>query len=216
MFPKISPIIPVRRRDLFESADWVYELKHDGFRALAYVGDGSCRFVSRRRNEMKRFADLAARIAKELKVKDAVLDGEICALDGDGKPAFYDLMKRRCQPVYYAFDILWLNGRDLRDLSLLERKKILRKIIPRKSSWVGYVSYVDRGALKLFELISKQDLEGLVAKQKDAKYTAQTLWYKILNSTYTQKTGRQELFSKAVSCQPYAIVQMQSAHFSQL
>ena len=74
-------------------------------------------------------------------------------------------MKRRCQAVYYAFDIIWLNGRDLRDLPLLERKKILRTVIPRKSSWIGCVSYVDRGALELFELIKKQDLEGLVAKR---------------------------------------------------
>jgi len=66
---------------------------------------GRCRLISRRGNEMKRFADLAARIAKELKVKDAVLDGEIVALDAAGKPAFYDLMKRQSQPVYYVFDI---------------------------------------------------------------------------------------------------------------
>ena len=196
MFPKISPIIPIRRRDLFESAEWVYELKHDGFRALAYLDGARCRLVSRRSNEMKRFGELAACIAKEIKVKDAVLDGEVCALDGTGKPAFYDLMKRQCQPVFYAFDIIWLNGRDLRDLPLLERKKILRKVIPRKSSSVGCVSYVDRGALKLFELVKKQDLEGLVVKRKDAKYSAQTLWYKILNPTYTQKTGRQEFFQR--------------------
>jgi bifunctional non-homologous end joining protein LigD len=105
VFPKISPIVPVRRRDLFESREWLYELKHDGFRALAYIGEGRCRLISRRGNEMKRFADLAARIAKELKVKDAVLDGEIVALDAAGKPAFYDLMKRQSQPVYYVFDI---------------------------------------------------------------------------------------------------------------
>ena len=194
MFPKISPIIPVRRRDLFESAEWVYELKHDGFRALAYVKEGRCQFVSRRGNEMKRFSDLAACIAKELKVKDEILDGEVVALDGAGRPAFYDLMKRQCQAVYYAFDVIWLNGRDLRNSSLLERKKILRSVIPRKSSWVGCVSYVDRGALKLFELVKKGDLEGLVVKRKDGKYTHQTLWYKILNPTYTQKAGRQEFF----------------------
>src|SRR6185295_14049906 len=153
MVPKVAPIIPVRRRDLFQSAEWVYELKHDGFRALAYLDGGRCRLISRRGNEMKRFADLAACIAKEVKVSDAALDGEIVALDGTGRPAFYDLMKRQCQPVYYAFDILWLNGRDVRELSLIERKKILRKVIPRKSSSVGCVSFVDRGALKLFELV---------------------------------------------------------------
>jgi len=152
VFPKIKPLIPVRRRDLFESAEWVYEVKDDGFRALAYVDRSRCRFVSRRGNEMKRFADLASCIAKELKVSDAVLDGKIVALDGEGRPAFYDLMKRQCRPVYYALDILWLNGRDVRNLPLVERKKILRKVIPRKSSSVGCVSYVDRGALKLSSL----------------------------------------------------------------
>ena len=105
-------------------------------------------------------------------------------------------MKRQCQAVYYAFDILWLNGRDLRDLSLLERKKILRSVIPRKSACVGYVSYVDGQAMKLFELIKKDDLEGLVVKRKDGKYSQRTLWYKILNPSYTQKTGRQEFFQR--------------------
>src|SRR5215471_19184700 len=105
-------------------------------------------------------------------------------------------MKRRCQAVYYAFDIIWLNGRDLRDLSLLERKKILRTVIPRKSSWVGCVSYVDRGALKLFELVKKGDR--LVVKRKDGKYTQQTPWYKVLNPAYTQKAGRQDFFQKTV------------------
>ena len=103
-------------------------------------------------------------------------------------------MKRNCRAVYYAFDILWLNGRDLRELSLLERKKILRSTIPRKSSRIGFVSHIDRGTLKLFELVKKSDLEGLVVKRKDGKYAQQTLWYKVLNPAYTQKLGRQELF----------------------
>ena len=98
MFPRVSPIVPVRRRDLFESRKWLYELKHDAFRALAYIGEGRCRLIYRRGNEMKRFADLASCIAKELRVNDAVLDGEIVALDGAGRPAFYDLIKRQCQP----------------------------------------------------------------------------------------------------------------------
>ena len=100
MFPKkISPIIPVRRRELFESAEWFYELKHDGFRALAYIADGRCRLISRRGNEMKRFKDLSELLAKDLKATSTILDGEIVALDGTGKPAFYDLMKRQCGAV---------------------------------------------------------------------------------------------------------------------
>jgi ATP dependent DNA ligase domain len=74
-----------------------------------------------------------------------VLDGEIVALNESGMPAFYHLMRRKCQPVYYAFDLLWLDGKDLRDLPLLERKKILQSILPRKSSWIGYVSFIGHG-----------------------------------------------------------------------
>jgi ATP-dependent DNA ligase len=64
----------VRRPDIFESAEWVYEVKHDGFRALAYLDEGRCRFVFRKGNEMKRFEDLCSAIAKEVKVKNAVFD----------------------------------------------------------------------------------------------------------------------------------------------
>jgi bifunctional non-homologous end joining protein LigD len=195
--PKFTPIIPVRRPDIFDSSDWVYEIKHDGFRALAYLEAGRCRLVSRKGNEMKRFDDLAVAIAKELKVSNAVLDGEIVAVDESGMPAFYDLMKRKRQTLYFAFDLLWLNGRDLRDLPLLERKKILRSIVPPKSSWVGYVSFVDRGAGKLFEQVKKKDLEGLVVKRKDGKYNPQTTrWFKVINTAYSQKVGRQEFFQK--------------------
>src|SRR5690348_9856306 len=65
-------------------------------------------------------------IAKELKAKNAILDGEI--VDASGLPAFYNLMKRQCQVVYYAFDILWLKGHDLRDLPLVQRKKLSAKL----------------------------------------------------------------------------------------
>jgi bifunctional non-homologous end joining protein LigD len=132
MFPKISPSSPNAGRGIFKHPDWVYELKHDGFRALAYLDQGRCRFVSRKGNEMKRFEDLGAAIRKQLKIKTAVLDGEIVALDESGMPAFYRLMRRKCHAVYYAFELLWLDGKELRELPLLKRKKILRSIPPAK------------------------------------------------------------------------------------
>jgi bifunctional non-homologous end joining protein LigD len=198
MFPKINPIIPERRRDIFEHPDWVYEVKHDGFRALAYLDQGRCRLVSRRGNEMKRFDDLCSLIGQELKVSNAVLDGEIVAVDESRMPAFYDLMKRKRQVVYYAFDVLWLDGKDLRELPLLERKKILRSILPRKSSWIGYVSFIGHTrAKRLFELVKMKDLEGLVVERKDGKYNSRaTTWYKVINPTYSQKVGRQEFSQK--------------------
>jgi ATP-dependent DNA ligase len=68
-FPKFNPIIPVRQPDIFDSSEWVYELKYDGFRALAYVDDGRCRFVSRKGNEMKRFEKLGSAIGKDSRLK---------------------------------------------------------------------------------------------------------------------------------------------------
>jgi bifunctional non-homologous end joining protein LigD len=195
--PKFSPIIPVRRQDIFDSSDWVYELKYDGFRALGYIEDGRCRFVSRKGNEMKRFEDLSAATRKQLKVKTAVLDGEIVALDESGMPAFYRLMRRKRQASYFAFDLLWLDGKDLRELPLLERKKILRSILPKKSSWIGYVSFIGHTrAKRLFELVKAKDLEGLIVKRKDGQYTPAARWFKVLNPTYSQKAGRQEFLER--------------------
>jgi bifunctional non-homologous end joining protein LigD len=195
--PRFNPIIPVRRPDIFDNSDWVYEVKYDGFRARAYVEDGRCRFVSRKGNEMKRFEQLSSAIGKAVKVKSAVLDGEIVALDESGLPAFYHLMRRKCHAVYYAFDLLWLDVKDLRELLLVERKKILRSILPQKSSWIGYVSFTGHTrAKRLFELVKAKDLEGLVVKRKDGRYHPAARWFKVLNTTYTQKAGRQEFFQR--------------------
>jgi bifunctional non-homologous end joining protein LigD len=196
-FPKFSPIIPVRRPDILDGPDWVFEIKYDGFRALAYLDEGRCRFVSRKGNEMKRFDDLSSAIRKQLKIKTAVLDGEIVALDESGMPAFYRLMRRQRQATYFAFDLLWLDGKDLRELPLVERKKILRSILSKKSSWIGYVSFIEHTrAKRLFELVKAKDLEGLVVKRKDGKYTPAVRWFKVLNPTYSQKAGRQEFFQR--------------------
>jgi bifunctional non-homologous end joining protein LigD len=173
VFSKFSPIIPVRHPDIFGSSDWVYEIKYDGFRALAYLDEGRCRFGRRKGNEMKKFDYLSTAIRKELKIKNALFDGEIVAMDESGMPAFYHLLRRKCHASYFAFDLLWLNREDLRDLPLLERKKILQSILPRKSSWIGYVNFIAHArAKRLFELVKVKDLEGLVVKKKDEKYNS--------------------------------------------
>ena len=197
MIPRFRPIIPERQPEIFEHPDWLYELKYDGFRALAYIDAGVCKFVSKKGNDLKRFDDLCSALPKEVKARSAVLDGEVVALDQrTGKPAFYRLMKRDRQAVYFAFDLLWLDGADLRELPLIERKKILRSVIPKKSVWVGYVSHIERNG-RIFELIKAHDLEGLVVKRKDGKYNPQTTrWFKVINPLYSQKAGRQEFFQR--------------------
>jgi ATP-dependent DNA ligase len=97
----------------------------------------------------------------------------------------------------YAFDLLWLDGKDLRDLPLLERKKILRSVLPQKSSSIGYLGFIGHTrARRLFELVKAKDLEGLVVKRKDGRYHPAVRWFKVLNPQYSQKAGRQEFFQK--------------------
>lgn len=111
----MTPIIPVRRSAVFDHAEWVYEVKYEGFRALAYVADRQCRLISRRGNQFKRFDDLCRAIRKAIKVRNAVIDGQVVALDQSGMRAFYDLLKRRSRIVYFAYNLLWLDGDDLRE-----------------------------------------------------------------------------------------------------
>src|SRR5262245_1520661 len=99
----------------FSDPDWIFEVKHDGFRALAYVVEGDCRLVSRKNHAYKSFATLCESIGADLKADDAVLDGEIVCLGPDGRSLFNRLMYRRGDPCFYAFDLLWLNGQDLRE-----------------------------------------------------------------------------------------------------
>src|SRR5262249_2137773 len=150
----------------------LFELKLDGFRSLAYVEDGECRLMSRNRNAFKSWPEFCARVAKELKADSAILDGEIVALDDHGRPQFYDLLFRRPEPRFFVFDLLWLDGEDLRNVPLMERKKRLRKIIRRSNSSLLYVDFLETHGRSLFEKVCAMDLEGIVAKRKDSTYRA--------------------------------------------
>jgi len=95
---------------------WIFELKYDGFRGLCYVGRGRGWFKSRNGKRMTRFAEFADQLARDIDIHDAVFDGEVIASDDTGRPQFYELLWRSRRPTYVAFDLLWLNGADLRAL----------------------------------------------------------------------------------------------------
>jgi bifunctional non-homologous end joining protein LigD len=111
--------------------------KYDGFRALCYLEQRRNRLISRNYNIMTRFDELAEQAAGVLEVGDAILDGEIIAADETGRPQFYDLLRGTRTPAYIAFDILWLNGTDLRSLPLSERRWTLQSILPKASPIVS-------------------------------------------------------------------------------
>src|SRR5262245_54156109 len=144
------------------------------------------------------FADLADWIAKHLRVESAVIDGEIACVDENGRPVFRDLLFRRRQCLFIAFDLLFLNGKDLRTLPLIERKQTLKRRLCRKRSRILYLDHVEGDGRLLFEQIVRMDLEGIVCKQKNSPYKVTDKpsrhWIKVKNSRYGQLEGREELF----------------------
>jgi ATP-dependent DNA ligase len=143
---------------------------------------------------LRRFANLARRVQAELDVKDAILDGEVVALDPEGRQDFRGLLARRGNLHYAAFDVLWLNGKDLRGLSLTRRKRALERVIPATSTVLSRVFAVEGRGRDLFAAAERLDLEGIVAKRKADIYGPTTVWYKVKNRAYTQMEGRAELF----------------------
>src|SRR3954447_21459038 len=98
--PKIGPLELIQQRSPFDHDDWLFEIKHDGFRAVAYVEDGICALVSRNNYNFKRFADLSLELPSDLKAKNAIVDGELSVLDDDGKARFYELMAGRGTAIF--------------------------------------------------------------------------------------------------------------------
>ena len=179
----------------FDDPDWLFELKADGFRGLLYVAHRSGRFVSRNGRELRRFRSLADNLARMLKCESAILDGEVVVTDSTGRPIFLYLAKRRADASYVAFDLLWLNGRDLRKRPLIERKRALRRLLPRRATLIAETLWVPERGRMLFTVVQQHDLEGIVAKRKDDAYTPSAKWIKIKNPRYSQAEGRGELFN---------------------
>jgi bifunctional non-homologous end joining protein LigD len=187
-----------RRPEPFDSDQFIFELKVDGFRALAHIEDGRGELVSRNGNTFHGFAELAAWIAAHLRAENAVIDGEIACVDDGGRPIFRDLLFRRRECIFFAFDLLYLNGEDLRGLPLLERKAALKKLLKRRRSRILYVDHIERDGRRLFEQIVRMDLEGVVCKRRDSPYRVtqqpSRYWIKVKNRQYSQLEGRAELF----------------------
>jgi bifunctional non-homologous end joining protein LigD len=188
------------RTEAFNDPDWVYEIKHDGFRALAVIERGQCRFISRKKHKLFGLRDLAAAIAREVNAETAILDGELAVPDHHGRTVFAWMMKRRHEARYFAFDLISLNGDDLRNLPLLTRKAKLRRLLPARSAHVLYVDHTKGAGQRMYELVCQLDLEGIVAKRAASPYGQNANgedWIKIKNPAYSQKEGRGDLFKRA-------------------
>jgi bifunctional non-homologous end joining protein LigD len=196
VLPEVELTVPVERPTAWNDPDWLFEPKHDGFRGLVYITPEGCTIRSKRGHTFKRFGALAGPLSEVIAARTAILDGEVLAVDAEARPCFMDLLRGRGRLVYAAFDVLWLDGRDLRGLPLAKRKQHLDTALPYESPEVFRTVVVAEHGLALFEAVKRLDLEGVVAKRKADPYGAASPWYKVLNPGYSQKEGRGELFDR--------------------
>lgn len=189
--PRIEPLRPARSLTVPLGREWVYELKLDGFRGMLQIQNGTAYFTSKTSKLMRRFDPLALQLTRALNVRSAILDGEILVM-GETGPDFRALFFNRREPAYAAFDLLWLNGRDLRPLPFWRRKNALRKLVSQTP--VGYVDHGDDPLL--YTVVAQHDLEGIVAKRRGDAYGADTRWVKVKCAGYSQMVGRWELFAR--------------------
>ncbi len=156
----------------FSKPDWFFELKWDGYRAIGTKEGSKIELYSRNGLDFEPKYPPVAEGLRALK-NDVVLDGEIVVVDDKGHPHFEWLQSwvktKNGELRYYVFDILWLDGRDLRDLPLRERKKILKGLLPKKSVFFFSDDILEHGE-DLFEQAQKHGLEGIVAKRADSPY----------------------------------------------
>jgi bifunctional non-homologous end joining protein LigD len=183
----------------FDHPNYIFEPKIDGFRALAFVHGRHCRLTSRNARVFKCWPQLAKDIARAVRASSIVLDGEVCCLEPDGRSNFRRLMFREDSPYFYAFDVLSLNGLDIRSLSLLARKRLLRSVMPNVESRLRYLDGVEECGTDLYRLACERDWEGIVAKWERGTYQtdmSRTSWLKIKNPEYSQMVDRHELFAR--------------------
>jgi bifunctional non-homologous end joining protein LigD len=184
--PFIPPQLAMAREELPEGPDWIHEVKFDGYRVLAFVEAGEARLLSRNTLDWsRRFAPVAEALAV-LRVRDAIIDGEVCVLGPGGRsdPAALKALIEQGRPAplsYLVFDLLWLDGEDLRTLPLLKRKARLEKIVPKRDARVQYVEHFVGDAVKFFVGVCEAGLEGTVSKRADAPYESgrTTTWIKV-------------------------------------
>ena len=136
----------LRMSEPFDHPEFLFEPKIDGFRALVYVRGQRCQLVSRNGHVFKSWPQLAQEIARVIRAQNAVLDGEICCLQSTARSDFYRLLFRRDHPYFYAFDVPSVDGEDVCALPLIERKRRLRRIMPKVDTRLLYLdSIAERG-----------------------------------------------------------------------
>lgn len=183
-FPSnILPMLATLVDEPFDDPEWLYEIKWDGYRAIAEVKNGEVNLHSRTN---KSFNIKFSPIAETLKNFDAdiILDGEVVVLDEDGRASFQLLQNYqrtgKGNLIYYVFDLIYLDKYDLRNLPLIDRKEILQKILPENKN-IFYSDHIFNNGIDFFNLVQQKNIEGILAKNSNSKYISRRSkeWLKI-------------------------------------
>jgi len=180
---RVGPMLASIGEGAFSDPDWLFEIKWDGVRALAWIADGALTLRSRNAQDItNRYPELAG-LPQAVAADDAILDGEIVALDARGHSDFERLQERmhvrapsenlvsQTPVVYYIFDLLYCDGYDLRQAPLLERKQFLERLL-HPSDRFRYADHQLEHGKELFELARETGLEGIVAKRTSSVYVS--------------------------------------------
>lgn len=194
----LEPMLATLGSAVPSGTDWLYEVKWDGYRALCYIDGGKVRMLSRRGIKLdKQFATVAEALAQSVKADTAIIDGEVVALDENGNPSFQRLqnmtgfgtkpaIKGMAAPFlnFFAFDLLYLNGYDLRKAALIDRRRLLMSIL-LPSEIVRYSEHFAGKGAELLKAVRAKGLEGILAKQAQSKYESKRSgsWIKIKVTT---------------------------------
>jgi len=217
----IHPMLATLVDEPFSSDEWLFEIKWDGYRAVAFVEKGKVRLVSRNQNEFTPEFPELQEIASRVNAKQAVLDGEIVALDEQGRPSFSMMQQRsglktgterrardKSVPiVYYAFDLLYADGYDVMRGDLENRKDALKALL-NTSELVRYSDHVLGQGEELYRAAREQKLEGIVAKKRNSCYIQKrsrewlkmkvTMQQECVIGGYTDPRGSREHFGSVV------------------
>jgi bifunctional non-homologous end joining protein LigD len=216
----IHPMLATPVEKPFDNPEWLFEIKWDGYRAVSFIQDGKVRLVSRNQNDLTAEFPELHELSKSIKAGSALLDGEIVVLDDQGRASFSLMQQRtgirkggrrtgarRDLPVlYYVFDLIYLDGYDLRRVALEQRKQALAQIIV-PNELVRYSDHFPQG-LALFELARQKGLEGILAKKRASHYAERRSheWLKIkvtqtvdcVVGGYTDPEGSRQYFGSIV------------------
>ena len=207
----IKPMLAQLHEEPFDDENWIFEVKWDGYRAVAEITGKEVKLYSR--NGLS-FLKLYPAVAEALrKIKDeAVLDGEIVVLNEKNQPDFQKLQQYDHNPsltiLYYVFDCLAYKGRSITHLSLLERKEIAKKVVGNNRT-IKYSDHVAASGLTFFSKVTEMNLEGMIAKRADSRYLPGKRtrnWLKIKNHNtqeaviagYTAPKGSREYFGALI------------------